>query len=160
MYFGEATAFTGLPAEKVSSKQAHFRLIQRRRLTTSNRLRRTAGSRGVKKYGGSTPRLAGRFIVKTLEALADTLIHGGFAQRGRGKNRPANGLEKAIMADVEVVANQKTLLEHQKQILTNQEQILSNQKEILSNQTSIKSNQDALDEILENQKQILASVKK
>ena len=50
------------------------------------------------------------------------------------------------MADTEVLKNQQTILE--------------NQKSILENQSTIKGNQIALDEILKNQKLILAALKK
>ena len=43
------------------------------------------------------------------------------------------------MADNDVLANQKTILDHQAQIL-------ANQKTILDNQAAIKQNQDALQE--------------
>jgi hypothetical protein len=71
------------------------------------------------------------------------------------------------MSDQEVLVNQKTILAHQASILDNQKTILShqgsileNQKTILHNQASIEKNQGALDEILKNQKEILAALKK
>jgi hypothetical protein len=57
------------------------------------------------------------------------------------------------MADAKVLSNQKA-------ILANQATIVKNQKAILANQNIIKKNQSALAEILRNQKQILAAVKK
>jgi len=57
------------------------------------------------------------------------------------------------MADHDVLANQKTILDHQAQIL-------ANQKTILDNQAAIKRNQDALQEIIKNQEKILAALKK
>jgi len=72
-----------------------------------------------------------------------------------------------VMASDQVVLNQKTILgnqsiivKNQKAILANQKTIVKNQKAILANQGTIKKNQSALDEILSNQKQILAAVKK
>ena len=64
------------------------------------------------------------------------------------------------MADQEVVANQKTILSHQASILENQKTILGHQASILHNQATIEKNQKSLDEILVNQKAILASIKK
>jgi len=57
------------------------------------------------------------------------------------------------MADNDVLANQKTILDHQAQIL-------ANQKTILDNQAAIKQNQDALQEIIKNQEKILTALKK
>lgn len=57
------------------------------------------------------------------------------------------------MPDTEVLANQKTILDHQAKIL-------ANQKTILDNQAAIKQNQDALQKIIENQEKILAALKK
>ena len=69
------------------------------------------------------------------------------------------------MADAKVLSNQKTILSNQSTIVKNQKAILSNQiaivknqKTILANQGAIKKNQSALDEILKNQKLILAAV--
>ena len=53
------------------------------------------------------------------------------------------------MSEHEVVANQQT-------ILHNQGTILENQKAILHNQGTIEKNQKSLDEILANQKTLLA----
>lgn len=71
------------------------------------------------------------------------------------------------MSDHEVEANQKTILGHQATILENQKtiqghqaSILENQKTILHNQGTIEKNQGALQEILKNQKEILAALKK
>jgi hypothetical protein len=71
------------------------------------------------------------------------------------------------MSDHEVVANQKTILGHQATILENQKTIqshqatiLENQKTILHNQSTIEKNQGALQEILKNQKEILAALRK
>jgi hypothetical protein len=71
------------------------------------------------------------------------------------------------MADAKVLSNQKTILanqatimKNQKAILANQTTIVKNQKTLLANQGVIKKNQSALDEILKNQRQILAAVKK
>jgi hypothetical protein len=57
------------------------------------------------------------------------------------------------MSEQEILANQKTILGHQASILENQKTILDNQK-------TIEKNQEALDEILQNQKEILAALKK
>ena len=57
------------------------------------------------------------------------------------------------MSENEVLANQKTILDHQAQIL-------KNQKTILDNQAAIKQNQDALQEIIQNQERILTALKK
>ena len=71
------------------------------------------------------------------------------------------------MAENEVVSNQATILgnqaiivKNQKTILANQATIVRNQKTILANQGAIKRNQSALNQILKNQKRILAAVKK
>ena len=71
------------------------------------------------------------------------------------------------MADATVLSNQKTILanqatimKNQRAILANQATIVKNQKTLLANQGVIKKNQSALDEILKNQRQILAAVKK
>jgi hypothetical protein len=71
------------------------------------------------------------------------------------------------MADAKVLSNQKTILanqatiiKNQKAILANQSTIVKNQKTLLANQGVIKKNRSALDEILKNQRQILAAVKK
>ena len=71
------------------------------------------------------------------------------------------------MADAKVLSNQKTILanqatiiKNQKAILANQTTIVKNQKTLLANQGVIKKNQSPLDEILKNQRQILAAVKK
>jgi hypothetical protein len=82
--------------------------------------------------------------------------------------RTENSTQKEqIMSEHEVVANQKTILDHQATILENQKtiqghqgSILENQKTILKNQANIEKNQDALQEILKNQKEILAALKK
>ncbi len=70
------------------------------------------------------------------------------------------------MSEQEVIANQKTILDHQASILENQKTILShqgsileNQKTILHNQATIEKNQGARDEILKDQKEILAALK-
>jgi hypothetical protein len=75
--------------------------------------------------------------------------------------------EGAVMSEQEVVAHQKTILGNQATILENQKtiqghqgSILENQKTILTNQAKIEKNQSALQEILKNQKEILAAVKK
>jgi len=57
------------------------------------------------------------------------------------------------MSENEVLANQKTILDHQAEIL-------ANQKTILENQAAIKQNQDALQKIIQNQEKILAALKK
>ena len=57
------------------------------------------------------------------------------------------------MAEDEVIANQKV-------ILNNQDSILANQKAIIDNQETIKRNQATLDEIVKNQHQILSLLKK
>jgi hypothetical protein len=69
------------------------------------------------------------------------------------------------MADAKVLSNQKailsnqtTIVKNQKAILSNQNTIVKNQKVILANQNVIKKNQSALEEILKNQKLILAAV--
>jgi hypothetical protein len=59
-----------------------------------------------------------------------------------------------------ILANQATIMKNQKAILANQTTIVKNQKTLLANQGVIKKNQSALDEILKNQRQILAAVKK
>ena len=71
------------------------------------------------------------------------------------------------MADAKVLSNQKmilanqaTIMKNQKAILANQTTIAKNQKTLLANQGVIKKNQSGLDEILKNQRQILAAVKK
>jgi hypothetical protein len=51
-------------------------------------------------------------------------------------------------------------MKNQKVILANQATIVKNQKTLLANQGVITKNQSALDEILKNQRQILAAVKK
>jgi hypothetical protein len=56
-------------------------------------------------------------------------------------------------SDSEVIANQKTILDHQAKIL-------ANQKAILNNQAAIKQNQDALQTIIQNQEKILSALKK
>jgi hypothetical protein len=73
--------------------------------------------------------------------------------------------ERRNMADAKVLSNQKTILsnqativKNQKAILANQVAIVKNQKTILGNQGVIKTNQSALDEILKNQKLILAAL--
>jgi hypothetical protein len=78
-----------------------------------------------------------------------------------------NRIRRKNMADAKVLSNQKTILsnqstivKNQKAILSNQQTIVKNQKTILSNQGAIKKNQSALSEILKNQKEILAAVKK
>jgi hypothetical protein len=75
--------------------------------------------------------------------------------------------ENENMADAKILSNQKTILsnqgtivKNQKAILANQSAIVKNQKTILANQGVIKKNQSALDEILKNQKLILAAVAK
>jgi hypothetical protein len=85
-------------------------------------------------------------------------------RRSRNSESGQTGVQ---MSDHEVIANQKTILDHQASILENQKTILShqgtileNQKTILHNQASIEKNQGALDRILENQKEILAALKK
>jgi hypothetical protein len=84
---------------------------------------------------------------------SDKLLRGKF--QGRNQN----------MADAKVLSNQKTILsnqatiiKNQKAILANQIAIVKNQKTIVSNQGVIKTNQSALNEILKNQKLILAAV--
>jgi hypothetical protein len=69
------------------------------------------------------------------------------------------------MADAKILSNQKTILSNQativrnqKAILSNQGAIVKNQKTIIANQGVIKKNQAALEEILKNQKLILAAV--
>lgn len=57
------------------------------------------------------------------------------------------------MAETDVIANQRIILENQKLILANQEQIQQNQG-------IIQKNQEKLDIIIRNQEQILASLKK
>ena len=52
------------------------------------------------------------------------------------------------MADNDVLANQKTILDHQAQSL-------GIEKTILDNQAAINWNQDALQEIIKNQEKIL-----
>jgi hypothetical protein len=71
------------------------------------------------------------------------------------------------MADAKVLSNQKTILanqarivKNQKAILSNQKTIVKNQKTLLANQGTIKGNQSALSEILKNQREILAAVRK
>jgi hypothetical protein len=59
-----------------------------------------------------------------------------------------------------ILANQSTIVKNQKRILANQHTIVKNQKLIFANQGVIKKNQSALTEILQNQKEILAAVKK
>ena len=49
-------------------------------------------------------------------------------------------------------------MKNQKAILANQAAIVKNQKTMLANQGVIKTNQSALDEILKNQKLILAAL--
>ena len=75
--------------------------------------------------------------------------------------------ENKTMADAKVLSNQKTILnnqstivKNQKRILANQQTIVKNQKMIYANQGVIKKNQSALTEILKNQKEILAAIKK
>jgi hypothetical protein len=75
--------------------------------------------------------------------------------------------ENKNMADAKVLSNQKTILnnqstivKNQKRILANQQTIVKNQKMIYANQGVIKKNQSALTEILKNQKEILAAIKK
>jgi hypothetical protein len=75
--------------------------------------------------------------------------------------------EEIEMAGNEVVTNQKSILgnqssitKNQKTILANQANIVKNQKAILANQNVIKKNQSALNEILKNQREILAAVRK
>jgi hypothetical protein len=81
--------------------------------------------------------------------------------------RPKTNRRNESMADAKVLSNQKTILanqativKNQKSILTNQQTIVKNQKTLLANQGTIKKNQSALTEILNNQKEILAAVKK
>jgi hypothetical protein len=76
-------------------------------------------------------------------------------------------LGEQTMAENEVVSNQTailgnqaTIVKNQKAILGNQATIVKNQKTILANQGAIKKNQSALNQILKNQKQILAALKK
>lgn len=57
------------------------------------------------------------------------------------------------MAETDVIANQRTILENQKLILANQDQIKENQD-------IIRANQEKLDIIIRNQEQILAVLKK
>ena len=80
-----------------------------------------------------------------------------FREKSPGRNQN--------MADAKVLSNQKTILsnqatiiKNQKAILANQIAIVKNQKTIVSNQGIIKTNQSALNEILKNQKLILAAV--
>jgi hypothetical protein len=82
------------------------------------------------------------------------------------KNQSQSG-EPNNMADAKVLSNQKTILanqativKNQKAILSNQKTIVKNQRTLLTNQGTIKKNQSALSEILNNQKEILAAVKK
>jgi hypothetical protein len=76
-------------------------------------------------------------------------------------------IRRIKMAGNEVLSNQKAILgnqttitKNQKTILANQATLVKNQKAILANQGVIKKNQAALNEILRNQKEILAAVKK
>jgi len=85
----------------------------------------------------------------------------------RGPENATQHIQEKRMADAKVLSNQKTILsnqativKNQKAILANQTTIVKNQKTILANQGVIKKNQSALDEILNNQKQILAAVQK
>jgi len=57
------------------------------------------------------------------------------------------------MAETDVIANQRIILENQKLILANQEHIRQNQG-------IIQKNQEKLDIIIQNQGQILAALKK
>jgi hypothetical protein len=59
-----------------------------------------------------------------------------------------------------ILTNQSTITRNQKTILANQASIKQNQKNILANQSAIEKNQSALKEILKNQKEILAALKK
>jgi hypothetical protein len=64
------------------------------------------------------------------------------------------------MADDEVLANQRMILENQKTILANQQkldQVLANQKTIEDNQAAIQRNQQKLDRLLANQETIQAN---
>lgn len=58
-----------------------------------------------------------------------------------------------IMAETDVLTNQKIILENQKLILANQEQIKENQN-------IIQKNQEKLNIIIQNQEQILSALKK
>ena len=60
---------------------------------------------------------------------------------------------RGSMPDQDVIANQKTILENQKSIIANQGAIQKNQEEI-------KSNQIALQQILKNQDEILAHLRR
>jgi hypothetical protein len=90
-------------------------------------------------------------------AYASDKLAGANTTHGRKEN----------MADAKILSNQKTILtnqativKNQKTILANQHTIVKNQKLIFANQGTIKKNQAALTEILKNQKEILAAVKK
>jgi hypothetical protein len=94
--------------------------------------------------------------MRTNRRAATTVINS-FRKTNPGRNEN--------MADAKVLSNQKTILsnqativKNQKAILANQATIVKNQKTILANQGVIKKNQIALDEILKNQKLILAAV--
>jgi hypothetical protein len=67
---------------------------------------------------------------------------------------------KVLSNQKKILANQATIVRNQKAILSNQKTIVKNQKTLLANQGTIKKNQTALNEILNNQKEILAAVKK
>jgi hypothetical protein len=64
------------------------------------------------------------------------------------------------MSEKNVISNQKQILKNQKSILRNQSHIRTNQETIKKNQAAILKNQSSLDTILENQKEILALLKK
>lgn len=64
------------------------------------------------------------------------------------------------MAETDLLANQKQILENQSTILANQDGIKQNQETILANQETIKKNQQSLDLILTNQEKILALLQK
>jgi hypothetical protein len=74
------------------------------------------------------------------------------------RNHMANA--KVLSNQKTILANQATIVKNQKAILSNQKTIVKNQKVLLANQDTIKKNQSALSEILNNQKEILAAVRK
>jgi hypothetical protein len=68
----------------------------------------------------------------------------------------------AVLAETEVLSNQKTILQNQTFILKNQEEIKKNQSTlgvILKNQEEIKKNQETLHVIVKNQEKILTAVR-
>jgi hypothetical protein len=75
------------------------------------------------------------------------------------RKRETENMADANLANQKsILSNQGTIVKNQKAILVNQNQIVKNQKIILANQNVIKKNQSALNEILNNQKQILAAL--